>query len=66
MLYLDAIFYNFFLRYLIIVFYSANCLTLFLFEFITSIRRLSQDPNSLIVGRTCMRDKYLKLKNKQI
>ena len=28
----NVIFYNFFLRHLIIVFYSADCLTLFLFE----------------------------------
>ena len=62
----NAIFYNFFLRLLIIVFYSANCQTLFLFEFISSIRRLTQRPNSLIVGRTGMRDKSLNLKNKQI
>ena len=61
-----SFFYNFFLRDLITGFYSANCLTLFVFEFISSIWRLTQRRNVLIIGRTGMRDNSLKLKNKQI
>ena len=61
-----SFFHNFFLRDLITGFYSANCLTLFVFEFISSIRRLTQRRNALIIGRTGMRDKSLNLKNKQI
>ena len=55
-------FYNFFLRDLITGFYSANCLTLFVLEFISSIRRLTQRRNALIIGRTGMKRQIFEIK----
>ena len=61
--YLNVIFfYNFFLRDLITGFYSANYLTLFVLEFISSIRRLTQRRNALIIGRTGMKRQIFEIK----